>query len=151
MSEMRRMAKLLVARRSEAFASRYPRAESEARVSRAIEGFSPKGMVFETAWRDASGVPTLDVSFAPSRGTRFFLNSASLVLTLLLAASLWALLAPGEMLASGILVTIATVAAILAFPLVVVAYGSRRDAEEATLRRKIRKAIVEEEEATERP
>jgi hypothetical protein len=36
--------------------------------------------------------------------------------------------------------------AILAFPFVVVAYGSQREAEEATLRKKIRRAIVEEEE-----
>ena len=137
MSEMRRTAKLLVARRSEAFASRYPRAESEARVSRAIEGFAPKGMMFETAWRDEAGAPTLDVSFAPSRGTRFFLNSASVVFIVLLAVSLWT---------RGVFIVIFTLAAILAFPFVVVAYGSRREAEEATLRKKIRKAIVEEEE-----
>jgi hypothetical protein len=145
-SEMRRMAKLLVSRRSEAFESRYPRAESEARVNRALEGFSAKGMVFETAWREEAGSPVLDVSFAPSRGTRFFLNSASAVFTMLLLASLWALLAPGEMAANGVMVTIFTLAAILAFPFVVLAYASRREAEESTLRKKIRKAIVEVEE-----
>ena len=146
-SEMRRMAKLLVSSRSEAFESRYPRAESEARVKRALEGFSAKGMVFETAWRDEPGAAVLDVSFAPSPGTRFLLNSSSAVFTVLLLASVWALVTPGEMAASRVLVTLFTLAAILAFPFVVVAYGSRRDAEEATLRRKIRKAIVEEEEA----
>ena len=145
-SEMRRMAKLLVARRSEAFESRYQRAESEARVNRAIEGFSPKGMVFETAWRDEPGVSVLDVSFSPSRSTRYFLNSSSAVLTVLLAFTLWALVAPGEMPSSRIMIAIFTLGAILAFPLVVVAYGSRREAEESTLRKKIRKAIVEEEE-----
>lgn len=145
-SEMRRMAKLLVARRSEAFESRYPRAESEARVKRAIEGFAPKGMVFETAWRDEPGAAVLDVSFAPSRSTRFFLNSSSAVFTVLLAVTLWALVAPGEMPSSRIMIAIFTLGAILAFPLVVVAYGSRREAEESILRKKIRKAIVEEEE-----
>jgi len=137
-SEMRRMAKLLVARRSEAFESRYPRAESEARVKRAIEGFSPRGMVFETAWREEPGATVLDVSFVPTRGTRLFLNSASFVFIGLLAASLWARSAA---------IMIATVIAILVFPFVVVAYGSRREAEESTLRKKIRRAIVEEEDS----
>src|SRR5258706_9035976 len=136
-SEMRRMAKLLVARRSEAFESRYPRAESEARLKRAIEGFAPKGMVFEIAWREEPGAAVLDVSFAPSRSTRFFLNSSSIAFTVLLAVTLWALVTPGEMPSSRIMVTIFTVVAILAFPIVVVAYGSRREAEESTLRKKI--------------
>jgi hypothetical protein len=35
--------------------------------------------------------------------------------------------------------------ALLAFPFVMVAYGSRREAEEANLRRAIRRAIVDEE------
>lgn len=144
-SEMRRMAKLLVARRSEAFESRYPRAESEARLKRALEGFSAKGMVFETAWRDGDA-PVLDVSFAPSPGTRFFLNSASATFTTLMLASLWALMSPGEMPAGRVLITLFTILAILLFPFVVVAYGSRRDAEESTLRKKIRKAIVEVED-----
>jgi hypothetical protein len=136
-SEMRRMAKLLVASRSEAFASRYPRAESEARVKRAIEGFAPKGMAFEAAWREEPGAAVLDVNYTPTRGTRLFLHASSLTLIVLLAASLWARSAP---------VMIVTACAILAFPFLVVAYGSRREAEESTLRKKIRKAIVEEEE-----
>ncbi len=91
------MAKLLVERRTDAFASRYPRTESERRVRAAIEGFAPKAMVYDTAWRDEGGAAFLDVTFTPSPSTQFFL------------------------------------------------YGSRRDAEEATLRRRIRRAIVEEE------
>jgi len=144
-SEMRRIARLLVERRSEAFASRYPRGESERRVGPIVAGFKPKGMAFETAWREEAGTAFLDVTFAPSRGTRFFLNSASLAFTALLAATLWALVVPGEPPAWRAVVAIVTVAAILAFPFVVVAYGSRREAEEANLRRAIRKAIVEEE------
>ena len=146
MSEMRRMAKMLVERRSEAFESRYARDESARRLERAIAGFTPKGMVFRTAWREEPGRTWLDVSFAPSRTTRLFLNTASVVLALLLGASLWSLLVPGETPAGRFLLILATGLAILAFPFVVLAYASRREAEESTLRKKIRRAIVVEEE-----
>ena len=87
--------------------------------------------------REEPGATVLDVSFGPTRGTAVFLKSAYFVFIGLLAASLWARSAP---------IMIATLMAILAFPFVVVAYGSRREAEESTLRKKIRKAIVEEED-----
>ena len=145
-SEMRRMAKLLVEHRDEAFASRHARDESMRRVDRALEGFSPKGMVFKATWRDTPGPAMLDVRFAPSRSTRFFLNSASLVLTLMLLGTLWALVAPGELAVGRAAVAIGTLVSILVFPFVVVAYGSRREAEEAAFKRRIRKAIVDEEE-----
>jgi hypothetical protein len=136
---------MLVERRSEAFESRYARDESMRRLERAIAGFSPKGMLFETAWRDEPGRTWLDVSFAPSPRTRLFLNVASLVLTLMIGAALWSMFIPGETGAGQFLVILAAVLGILAFPFVAVAYGSRREAEEATLRKKIRRAIVEEE------
>jgi hypothetical protein len=145
MSETRRMATMLVERRSEAFESRYGRDESARRLERAIAGFSPKGMLFETSWRDEAGRTWLDVSFAPSPRTRLFLNMASLVLMLMVGAALWSMFVPGETSAGQFLVVLAAALGILAFPLVAVAYGSRREAEEATLRRKIRRAIVEEE------
>src|SRR5258708_39641500 len=116
-SEMRRMAKLLVERRTDAFASRYPRTESERRVRAAIEGFAPKAMVYDTAWRDEDGAAFLDVTFTPSRSTHFFLQSASLVAAFLLGATLRALMAPGEPAGGRILIAIATVLAILVFPL----------------------------------
>lgn len=143
---MRRMAKMLVERRSEAFRSRYARDESARRLEHAIAGFAPKGMVFATAWRDEPGATCLDVTFAPSRATRLFLNAASFVITFMLGATLWSVLVPGDEPAGRFLVILATVLAILAFPLVVLAYASRREAEEATLRKRIRRAIVEEEE-----
>lgn len=147
-SEMRRMAKLLVERRTESFASRHARGESERRVKAATEGFAPKGVVYDTGWRDESGATFLDVTYAPSRGTRLFLNCASIAFVLLLGATLWAVMAPGEPAGGRILIAIATLLAILAFPFVVVAYGSRREAEEAMLRRRIRRAIVEDAEVT---
>ena len=144
MSETQRMAKLLVEHRDEAFRSRYSREESKRRVDAALQDFKAKGMVYETAWRDDAGATVFDVHFAPSRGARTFLNCSSLVLTLLLAVSLWSWLAPGEPVASRALIWLGTAAAILAFPFAVMAYGSRRDAEEATLRRRVKRAIVDD-------
>ena len=144
-SEMRRMAKLLMERREEAFRSRYPREESMRRVDAALEGFQSKGMVYATAWRSDAGATFLDVRFAPSRSTRAFLNTSSLVFLVLLGATAFALLAPGEPMAGRVLLAIGTLTAILVFPFVVVAFGSRREAEEATLRRRLKKAIVDED------
>jgi hypothetical protein len=146
-SEMRRMAALLVERRQESFRSRYPREESMRRADEALAGFTAKGMVYETAWREESGASVLDVRFAPSRSTRIFLNTSSLVFVVLLGATAFALLAPGEPVAGRVLLAIGTLGAILVFPFVVVAFGSRRDAEESTLRRRLKRAIVDEEEA----
>jgi hypothetical protein len=52
---------------------------------------------------------------------------------------------PGEPPVSRVLIAVFTLLAILAFPFVMVALGSRREAQEANLRRAIRRAIVEEE------
>ena len=142
---MRRMAGLLVERRSESFESRYSREESAMRVERATAGIAPKGMVFETSWRESPGAPILDVTFSPSPGTRRFLTIVSAALPLLLAATVWALMAPGEPPVSRVLIAVFMMLVLLAFPFVMVAYGSRREAEEANLRRAIRRAIVEEE------
>jgi hypothetical protein len=144
-SEMRRMARLLIERHSESFESRYSREESVKRVERATAGVAPRGMVFETAWRESPGAPTLEVTFSPAPRSRRFLNGMSAILTLLLAATIWALVTPGEPPVSRALIAIFTIIVMLAFPFVIVAFGSRREAEEATLRRAIRKAIVEEE------
>jgi hypothetical protein len=145
-SEMRRLAMLLVERRSETFASRHPREESRRRVESALQGLVPKAMAYDTRWRDEGGATFLDVTFLPARGTRRLLNSVSIALVLLLAAAVWALAAPGELAGGRVLVMIATLLAILGFPFLVVAFGSHRDAEEANLRRRIRRAIVEEDD-----
>ena len=140
------MARLLVERREEAFQSRYPRDESMRRVDAALEGFKAKGMLYETAWREESGATFLDVRFLPTRNTRAFLNTSSLVFVVLLGATAFALLAPGEPVAGRVLLAIGTLAAILVFPFVVVAFGSRREAEESMLRRRLKTAIVDEDQ-----
>src|SRR5258706_8717990 len=149
-SEMRRMAKLLVESRRESFESRYSREESAVRVERVTAGIAPRAMVFEISWRESPGAPILDVTFSPSPGTRRFVNMMSAVLTLLLAATVWALVTPGEPPVSRVLIAVIMMLALLAFPFVMVAYGSRREAQEANLRRAIRKAIVDEERVPKR-
>jgi hypothetical protein len=144
-SEMRRMAKLLVERRSESFESRYSRDESVKRLERATAGAGPRGMVYEAAWRETPGAPILDVTFSPAPRTRRFLNAMSVGLALLLTAAVWAMVMPGEPPVSRALIAVFTMVTLLIFPFVIVAFGSRREAEEASLRRAIRKAIVEEE------
>lgn len=129
------MAGLLVERRTESFASRYPRDESMRRVAQALEGFVAKGMVYESSWREEDGVTKLDVAFAPAKRTRRFLNATSIVMSLLIAATIYE---------RSVAMLVVTAGAMLVFPFVVVGYGSQRESEEATLRRRIRKAIVEE-------
>ena len=142
-SEMRRVAKALVARRSETFASRYPPGEGEARLAGALRGFTPKRMRYEPAWKDGAAGTTLEVRLEPSPATDFLLKSSSVVLTLLLAAGAWAMLSPQAERPIRFLVPLLAALGILVFPFVVAALGAQREAEEANLRRAIRKALVD--------
>jgi hypothetical protein len=144
-SEMRRVARSLVESRSESFASHYPRAESEARVANALAGFAPRRMRFEAAWKEQPGSLQLEVAFRPARGIDLFLKSMSVVLTLLLASAAWALVSAEEGRALRFLVPMAAVLAILAFPFVVAALGSQREAEESRMRRLIERALADME------
>lgn len=145
MSEMRRIAKALVAERKESFTSAYPRDESAARVAKAIDGFAAKRMSYEARWRDGAEVPTLDITTRSSRSTDVMLKSGSIVLTLLIASSVWAIFSADADGALAFLVPLTTALAILAFPFVVVAAGSAREAEEARLIRAIKKALAAED------
>lgn len=144
-SEMRRLAQALVAERDESFASRYPRAESERRFARAIEGFRPRGLRYRTQWRETPGGVQLDVAMRPSPGSHRFLRASSLVFFVLLSATAYAFIDPSRTQAERVIMSVLTVVATLAMPFVVTAYGARREAEEATLRRLIRRHLVDEE------
>lgn len=150
-SEMRRVAKALVARRSESFASRYPPGEGEARLAGALRGFAPKRMRYAPAWKDGAGGTTLEVRFEPSPATDFFLKSSSVVLTLMLAASAWAMLSPQAGSSIRFLVPMLAALGILLFPFVIAALGAQREAEEANLRRAIRKALVDADDKVSPP
>lgn len=146
-SEMRRVAKALVESRSESYRSRHPLDESKARLEAALARVEPDRTRFERAWTsDAEGV-VLEARFVPSRRTQRFLQASSIVLTLLILSSAWALVAPGEERSARFLVPLVAVLAILAFPFVVVALGSQREAEEARIRKAIRRALTDEDES----
>jgi hypothetical protein len=144
-SETRRIAMSLVESRVETFRCRYPREESGARLAKALHGFTPTRMRYATAWREEGGAVHLDVSLAPAARIGWFLKAASLAFVLLIAVTLRAVFVAGEEPALTFLVSLACVLGILAFPLVAVALGAQREAEEATLRRVIRRALVDEE------
>ncbi len=146
-SETSRIAKALVASRAESFASRRPRDDSEARVAAALAGIVPKRLAFERHWRDDPGGLVLDATYRPAPGTRRFLQATSFVLMALIASSVWAVMAASEEGALAFLVPLMTVLAILAFPFVVVAMGSQREAEEASIARAIKRALTDEDES----
>jgi hypothetical protein len=147
MSEARRAARALVERRTERFESRYGIEESRRRVEAALGTTSPRRVVFAPSWREESGRAVLEATFSPPARTQRFLSVTSVVMTLLVAASAWALLAPGADAALRWLLPLSTAFAILALPFVFVALGSQRLAEESRIRKAIRVALQDEEEA----
>ena len=146
-SETSRIAKALVASREESFASRRPREDSEARVAAALAPIRPKRLAFERRWRDDPAGLVLDATYRPAPGIRRFLHATSIVLVALIASSVWAVRSSTQEGVLAFLVPLMTVLAILAFPFVVVAMGSQREAEEATIARAIRRALTDEDES----
>jgi hypothetical protein len=146
-SETARIAKALVASRSESFASRHPRAESEARLAAALASVHPKRLVFGSRWREEPAGLVLDAEYRPAPGIKRFLNATSLVLLALIAASVWAVREARSEGALAFLVPLTAVLAVLGFPFVVVAIGSQREAEEARIARAIRRALTDEDES----
>jgi hypothetical protein len=145
-SETRRAAKALVERRSETFESRHPLEESQARLAAALEReHAARSAQFRTTWRTEGERAILDAEFAPSPRVQRFLKLTSLVMMLMLASSAWVLLSAGEARILRFLVPMVTVLAILAFPLVAVALGSQREADESRIRKAIRVALLDED------
>jgi len=146
MSEMRRLAKALLAERDERFESAHPLAESQLRLARALAGAaSVRATRYTLAWGEEAGRARLDVHFAPLPRTRAWLAAMSLGLTLLIACSAWLIASPQEARAEKMAVPLFTALAVLAMPFVVVALAARREAEEAQLRRVVRRALLDEE------
>jgi len=141
------MAKALVESRSESYRSRHPLDESNARLESALARIiKPDHNRFELAWKsDAEGL-VLEARFAPSGRTQRLLHGISIVLTLLVLSSVWALVAPDEERSVRFLVPLLAVLGILGFPLVVMALGSQREAEEADIRKAIRRALTDADE-----
>ncbi len=147
-SEIRRTAQALVELRRETFETRYPLAVAQARLKLALQRVGiAESARFRTEWREHSGQALLEALFAPSPATRRFLHAASVAMLLLVAVSVWALLNTEKGGASGFLLPLATVFAILGFPLVALALGSHREAEESRIRKAILGALAEDEAA----
>src|SRR5438477_10587715 len=144
--EIRRVATALVEPRSESFAIRHPRAESQARLAAAIELRKPRLSIIEVTWADGVEGLRAQVQSRPAPSIRRFLTASSFVLTLLLVSSAWMILSGGEPAAIKFLVPLVTVLGVLTFPLIIVGLGSQREAEDASLRRAIRHALLHEAE-----
>ncbi len=147
-SEMARAAKALMQHRSETFESRHPIEESKARLEPAIAALALKGATrFTPTWRVEGDKVLLDAEFVPATRVQGILKSSSMVLTLLLVASAWALLSPDEDRSIKFLLPLFTALSVLAFPFVALALNSQREAEESRIRRAIRKSLVDEPES----
>jgi len=145
MSEMRRVARALVERRTERVESRHPLAESRQRLEAALGRARLEGAsAFTHAWHDAGGKAVLDLSYAPPLRLQRMLQAISVVMVLALAATGWAIATQEGAIA--FLVPMVTVFAILGLPIVTLGLGSRRAAEEARIAKAIRVALLDEEE-----
>ena len=145
-SEMRRVANALVETQSENFATRHPFAESKSRLDAAIASRKPRLSIVEAQWSESAEGPRAEVRTRPAPAVGRMLMASSIVLTLLIAASVWIVFAPGEATSAKFLVPLITLLGILGLPLVIVGLGSQREAENERLRRAIRHALLDEQE-----
>jgi hypothetical protein len=147
MSEMRRAARALVERRVESFESRHDAATSRERLSRALErpGLQPDA-TFVIDWREEQGKTVLDATFLPSRRTLALLRGLSVAMLALVALTAWILTRPGEG-SERVLVPLFAVISVLAIPFLTLGLSSARAAREARIRRAIRAALLDEDEA----
>jgi len=147
-SELRRAAKALVESRVETFESVHGLAESRSRLDHALAALgAPRALALTGTWSERGGHAVYEATFAPSPGTRRFLNALSLALVLLLAGSGWAFLATAQGAPVRFFLPFSTVFAVIAMPFVVNAAASRREAEEARIRRALRVALRDENPA----
>jgi len=145
-SEFRRAAKALVETRVERFETLHPLAESKARLAAALAGLAPRASVdFTGTWTVVGDREVFEARFAPPRRTRRLLQATGAVLMALLGASAWVLHSPAQGAALQFLLPLFTALAVLAFPFASTAMGSQREADEARIRRAIRRALQDAE------
>jgi hypothetical protein len=143
-SEMRRAAKALVETRVETFESLHSLAASKPRLERGLAALgSPRALTFHGAWSERVGRAIYEATFAPAPTTRRFLNLLSLVLVLLVTASVWAFLSTPKGSPLRFLLPFLALFALVAIPFVVNAAASNREAEEARIRHAVRVALAE--------
>ena len=156
MSESRKLARSLVEPEEVRLESRHPRAESIARLRDAARAFrveldgervaiAADSARFEGRWEGGAQDLRLEGRFIPSRRTRLALYGMSIVMTLLLAASGWLLLAT-EAGSARFLVPLFTGLAVLALPFVFTGMASVAEADRSRIRKALRVALQDEEE-----
>ncbi|HEX3096692.1 MAG TPA: hypothetical protein VHQ02_03180 [Usitatibacter sp.] len=142
---MRRAAKALVESRVETFEPPSAGGPARERVERALARVgAPRSFLFAGGWTEHDGKEVYEATFDPTPGTQRFLQLLSALLAALIAASAWALASGSAPPAVRFLLPFATVLAIVAMPLAVIAVATRREAEESRVRRAIRAALEEE-------
>jgi hypothetical protein len=146
MSDMKRAAASLVERRSESFESHHGLEASKHRLEAALARAGiEKPWPFVEAWSERDGHAALDVTYEPSKRAQRFLELSSIAFVGLIWASAWALM-KSENAALRFLLPLATVLAVLGFPMVSLALASNRDALESRIRRAIRTALLDADE-----
>ena len=146
-SETRRAAQALIETRVERFESRHPLEVSQARLAETLARARPEGRVdFSTRWTNDGGKAVLEATFAPPRRVGRFLQATSIAMTLLVAATVWAMVSDDASPGMAWLLGLSTAFTVFALPFVYVAMGSTRAAEESRLLRAIRAALQDEEE-----
>ena len=146
-SETRRAARALVERRTDRFESRHPLGESQARLKDTLSRARLEGrVIFTPEWKSEGDAAILEAHFAPPARVDRVLKTTSIAMTLLVAATIWALASDDSSPAVAWLTALTTAFAILALPFVYVAMGSSRLAEEGRIQRAIRAALLDEEE-----
>jgi hypothetical protein len=145
MSEMKRAARGLVEARTERFESRHALAESRQRLQAALTRMqAERSSVFVPRWSEVDGRAVLEARFEPPPRTLLLLKLFSAGMTLLVAASVWAVFTNEGTLRFAL--PLFTGLAVLAMPFVALGLGSQREAHEARLRRAIRTALLDEPE-----
>ena len=145
MSDIKRAARAVVETRVERFESRHALGESQARLKGALGRMGvERSTVFVPRWSEEAGRAVLEARFEPPQRTLRLLQALSLGMTLLVAASAWAVATQEGPLPFAL--ALFTVLAVLGMPFVALGLGSQREAHEARLRRAIRTALLDEPE-----
>ena len=147
MSEMKQAARALIERRVERYESVHPLEASRARLAAALERarVTPDAS-FVAHWSEQAGRAILEAEFLPPRGIHALLRAISLGMLVLVIASIYELVAVSGGAARFVL-PLSTVLAILGFPLFSLGLSSQREARESRIRRAIRSALLDADEA----
>jgi hypothetical protein len=147
MSEMKRAASALVASRTERFESVHSLEDSRKRLAAALARAKlAPGDRFVAQWHDEGGRAVLEARFLPPRGIHALLRAISLLMAVLVAASAYVILSMPTG-ALRFLLPAFTLLCILGLPLLTLALNSQREALESRIRRAIRVALLDADEA----